>query len=181
MLPGVSGGLGHIVSQWAKSLGMTVIGTVLTADGARFSRSHGCDYPLIDADDGALRSEVMRVTNGRGVDYWVHQGDEHAMDAALFCMARFGHIAVLGNFSKPSMAIDAAALNQHSLTVSVPFLPDYFRQRTYLQRLAQNVFNEIDKKNIIPAVKTFPLNQALDAFNELNTRATMGALSLIPG
>lgn len=181
MLHGVSGGLGHILSQWAKSIGMTVIGTVFTTDEARFSRSHGCDYPLIDSDDGALRNEVMRITNGRGVDYWVHRGDEPYMDTALSCMARFGHIAVLGNHSKQSIAIDVAVLNQRSLTVSVPSLLDYLRQRSYLQRVAQKVFNEIEKKNVIPAIKTFPLNQASDAFTQLHTRETMEALSLILG
>ena len=181
MLQSAPGGLSHILSQWAKSIGMTVIGTVFTTDEARFSRSHGCDYPIVGSDDGALRNEVMRITNGRGVDYWVHHGKEHYMDTALSCMARFGHIAVLGNHSKQSIAIDVAALNQRSLTVSVPSLLDYLRQRSYLQRLAQKVFNEIEKKNIIPAIKTFPLNQASDAFNELNTRETMQALSLIPG
>jgi len=49
---------------------LIVIGTVSTAEKAKFSRDRGCDYPLVVADDTSLAAEVMRITNGRGVDYW---------------------------------------------------------------------------------------------------------------
>jgi NADPH2:quinone reductase len=177
MIEAVSGGLGHIISQWAKSLGLTVLGTVTTVDEARFSRDHGCDYPIITGSDSQLIAEVMRVTNGRGVEYWVQNDGGNQMGAVLSCMAFSGHIAFL---SDPSICIDVAALNQRSRTVSAPSCLDYARWRPFLQRIVHKLFMEIEKRNIVPAIESVPLSQAHSVFKRVEKRQVLGAMSLIP-
>lgn len=181
MIQSVSGGLGHILSQWARSMGLTVIGTVSTAEKAKFSRDHGCDHPLVVADDKPLVGQVMRITNGRGVDYWVQSNGAHGFDDAIACLSRCGRCAVIGNRDGQSIPLDVNMLKQRSLTVSAPACFDYFDDRSYLQRIAHQLFAKIQSRTIIPAIEKFPLSQATEAHNRFEGRQTMGAVVLIPG
>jgi NADPH:quinone reductase-like Zn-dependent oxidoreductase len=180
LIQAVAGGLGHLLSQWAKSMELTVIGTVSTKEKARFSRDRGCDYPIVIADDTPLASEVMRITNGRGVDYWVHSSGARELDTAAACLALCGHCAVIGDRDGQSIALDVKVLKQRSLTVSAPVCFDYFDDRTYLQRLAHQFFAKIQSRSIIPTTEIFPLNRAAEAHHRIESRQNMGAVVLFP-
>ncbi len=128
-----------------------------------------------------LAAEVMRITNGRGVDYWVHSSGAHGLDAAVACLSRCGHCAVIGDRDEQPIPIDVNVLKQRSLTVSAPVCFDYFDDRSYLQRLAHQLFAKIQSRTIIPAIEAFPLSQAAEAHNRIEARQTMGAVVLTPG
>jgi NADPH2:quinone reductase len=181
LIQAVSGGVGHLLSQWAKSMDLTVLGTVSTAEKARFSRDCGCDYPIVVANDTPLAAEVMRITNGRGVDFWVHSSGAHGLDTAVAGLSRCGHCAVIGDRDGQSIPIDLNVLKQRSLTVSAPVCFDYFDDRTYLQRLAHQLFAKIQSRTILPVIETFPLSQAAEAHRRIESRRTMGAVVLTPG
>ena len=181
LIQAVSGGVGHLLSQWAKSMDLTVIGTASTTDKAKFSRDLGCDHPIVAADDERLIAEVMRITNGRGVDYWVHGSGAHGFDAAIACLSRRGHCAVIGDRDGRPIPLDVNVLKHRSLTVSAPVCFDYLDDRTYLQRLAHQLFAKIESRAIIPVVEALPLSQAVEAHRRIEARRTMGALVLIPG
>jgi NADPH2:quinone reductase len=181
LIQAVAGGVGHLLSQWAKSMDLTVIGTVSSAEKARFSRDRGCDHPIVVADDAPLAAEVMRITNGRGVDYWVHSSGARGLDAAVACLSRCGHCAVIGDRDGQSIPLDVNALKQRSLTVSAPVCFDYFGDRPYLQRVARQLFAKIQSRTIIPAIEAFPLSQATEAHHRIEARQTMGAVVLTPG
>jgi NADPH:quinone reductase-like Zn-dependent oxidoreductase/uncharacterized protein YndB with AHSA1/START domain len=181
LIQAVSGGLGHLLGQWAKSMDLTVIGTVSTTAKARFSRDRGCDHPIVAADDMALTAEIMRITNGRGVDYWVQRGGARGLDAAIAGLSRCGHCAVIGDRDGRPIPLDVTALKQRSLTVSAPVCFDYLDDRPYLQRLAHQLFAKIQTRTIIPAVEAFPLSRATEAHQRIESGQTMGAVVLIPG
>jgi len=181
LIQAVAGDLGHLLSQWAKSMDLTVIGTVTTAEKARFSRDRGCDHPIVVADDTPLAAEVMRITNGRGVDYWVHSSGAHGIDIAVACLSRCGHCAVIGDRDGQPIPMDVNVLKQRSLTVSAPVCFDYFDDRHYLQRLARQLFAKIQSRTIIPAIEVFPMSQAVEAHNRIEARQTMGSVVLTPG
>jgi NADPH:quinone reductase-like Zn-dependent oxidoreductase len=181
LIQAVAGGVGHLLSQWAKSMDLTVLGTISTAEKAKFSRDRGCDYPLVVADDTPLAAEVMRITNGRGVNYWVHSSGAHGLDTAVACMSRCGHCAVIGDRDGQAIPIDVNVLKQRSLTVSAPVCFDYFDDRPYLQRLAHQLFAKIQNHTIIPAIEAFPLSQATEAHHRIESCQTMGAVVLTPG
>jgi NADPH2:quinone reductase len=178
LVQAVCGGLGHLLSQWAKSMGLTVIGTVSSAEKARFSRDRGCDYPIVVADNASLTAEVMRITNGRGVDYWVHSSGAHGFDTALACLSRCGHCALIGDRDGQSGSLDVNVLKQRSLTVSAPVSFDYFDDRLYLQHLAHQLFAKIQSRIIIPVVEVFPLSRASEAHHRIESRENMGAVAL---
>ena len=181
LIQAVAGGVGHLLSQWAKSMDLTVLGTISTAEKAKFSRDRGCDYPLVVADDTPLAAEVMRITNGRGVNYWVHSSGAHGLDTAVACLSRCGHCAVIGDRDGQAIPIDVNMLKQRSLTVSAPVCFDYFDDRPYLQRLAHQLFAKIQNHTIIPAIEAFPLSQATEAHHRIESRQNMGAVVLTPG
>jgi NADPH2:quinone reductase len=157
---------------------LTVIGTVSTIEKARFSREHRCDYPIVTAGDSAIEAEVMRITNGRGVDYWVHSSGARGLDNALACLSRCGHCAVIGDRDGQPIPLDVNELKQRSLTVSTPVCFDYLDDRTYLQRLAHQLFARIQSQKINPAIETFPLSQAAGAHHRIESRQNMGAVVL---
>ncbi len=181
MIQGVSGGVGHLLSQWAKSMDLTVIGTVSNTEKAKFSRDRGCDYPIVVADDFPLVAEVMRLTNEDGVDYWVHSSGGHELDAAVSCLSRCGHCAVIGDRDGQPISLDINVLKRRSLTVSAPVCFDYFNDQTYLQRISHQLFAKIQSHVITPAIEAFPLSQVTEAHNRIESRQTMGAVVLIPG
>ncbi|MBI4774189.1 MAG: SRPBCC family protein [Deltaproteobacteria bacterium] len=181
LIQSVAGGVGHLLSQWAKSMDLTVIGTVSTAAKGKFSRDLGCDHPIVAADDEGLTAEVMRITNGRGVDYWVHSGGAGGFDAAVACLSRRGHCAVIGDRDGRPIPLDVNVLKRRSLTVSTPVCFDYVDDRTYFQRLAHQLFAKIQSRTIVPAVETFPLSRAVEAHHRIEARQTVGAVVLIPG
>jgi len=181
LIQAVAGGVGHLISQWAQSMGLTVIGTVSTPDKAKFIRDLGCDHPIVDAQSQQLVDEVMRITNGRGVDCCVHTNGAQGLDTAVACMSRCGHLAVIGDRDEEPVPLDVKRLKQRSLTVSAPVCFDYIDDRPYLQRLAHQLFNKIQGRTIKPAIEAFPLSQAVEAHNRIETRQNMGAVVLIPG
>jgi len=181
MIQGISGGVGHLLSQWAKSLDLTVIGTVSTTEKAKFSRDRGCDYPIVVADDFPLVAEVMRITNDYGVDYWVHSSGGHKLDTAVNCLSSCGHCAVIGDCDEQPISLDINDLKRRSLTVSAPVCFDYFDNQTYLQRVSHQLFAKIQSRIIIPAIKAFPLSQVTEAHNRIESRQTMGAVVLTAG
>ncbi len=180
LIESVSGGLGHLLSQWAKSMDVTVIGTVSNTEKARFSRGRGCDYPLMATDYESIAAELMRITNGRGVDLWVHSSGANNLDTALECLAPCGQCAVIGDRESGSIVLDVNLLRKRSLTVSAPVCFEYFRDRRYLQRLAHQLFSRIQSRTIIPVTEMFPLSQAAEAHQRIESRQNMGAVVLVP-
>ncbi len=180
LIQSVSGDVGHLLSQWSKSLGLTVIGTVSNAEKAKFSRDHGCDHPIVVAGDQRLEGEVMRITNGRGVDFWVQSNGTHGLDEAVACMSRCGHCVVIGDHDEQPTPLNVNLLKQRSLTISAPVCFDYFEDRLYRQRIAHQFFAKIQNRTIIPAIKKFPLSQATQAHSQIEARQTMGAVVLTP-
>lgn len=177
LIQSIAGGLGHLLCQWAKSLNLKVMGTVSTVEKARFIRDLGCDFPIVLEEGIRLRDEVMRMTNGKGVDYGVHSND--GADDAFSCLARCGHMALIGDRGGQPVSIDTNTLKKQSLSVSVPVCFDYFDDRIYLQRLAHQYFTKIQSRSIIPAIETFHLSHAADAHKQIESRQNMGAIVLV--
>jgi NADPH2:quinone reductase len=180
LIQSVAGGLGHLLAQWARSMDMTVIGTVSSVDKAKFSRDHGCDHPLVvaDSDNDRLAAYIRRLTNGRGVDYWILSSGIEGLEAALGCLTRHGHCAVVGDRDGRSIPLDLKLLMKRSLTVSAPVIFDYIEDRSYLQRLSHQLFAKIQNGLLFPVIETYPLGEAAAAHARIESRQTTGAVAL---
>jgi NADPH:quinone reductase-like Zn-dependent oxidoreductase len=178
LIQSVAGGLGHLLAQWARSMDMTVIGTVSSVDKAKFSRDHGCDHPIVVTDSDRLAADIRRLTNGRGVDYWIHSSGIEGLGTALDCLTRHGHCAVVGDREGRSMPLDLNLLMKRSLTLSAPVIFDYIEDRSYLQRLSHQLFTKIQNGSLLPVIETHPLSEAAAAHARIESRLTTGAVAL---
>jgi NADPH2:quinone reductase len=105
-----AGGVGLILCQWAKHLGVTVIGVVSTAEKAELARAHGADHVLVGNAD--LPAQVKRITGGAMVPVVYDSVGKDTFMASLDCLAPLGMMVSYGNASGavPPVVADALVL-----------------------------------------------------------------------
>ncbi|HEY7903847.1 MAG TPA: quinone oxidoreductase, partial [Casimicrobiaceae bacterium] len=125
LLHAAAGGVGLIVSQWAKLLGLTVIGTVSSEQKAAVARAHGCDHVILyQREDVAKR--VRELTEGAGVNVVFDSVGKDTFAGSLDSLKRRGLLVCVGTASGPIPPIDAMQLAlKGSLFVTRPALADY--------------------------------------------------------
>ena len=128
---GAGGGLGHLGCQFAKALGLFVVGVDAREEGLRLARESGADV-VVDArgEKGKVVEEVKKVTNGKGVDACVNVSD-HPTAAALACAITKTHGALI-QMAQVRMVQDANTIGADVWVlqppeVSVPFHELIFR------------------------------------------------------
>ena len=125
LLHAAAGGVGLIVSQWAKILGLTVIGTVSSEAKAEVARAHGCDH-VIDYSHEDVAKRVRELTNGIGVNVVFDSVGKSTFAASLDSLKRRGLLVCVGTASGPIPPIDATQLAiKGSVYVTRPALADY--------------------------------------------------------
>lgn len=176
-----AGGTGLIATQWAKSLGATVIGTAGGADKVTLAKAHGCDH-VIDYRAEPFAPKVREVTGGRGVDVVYDGVGKDTFEASLDCLRPRGLMVSFGNASGVVSIPDITVLaRKGSLYVTRPTGAHYFSTRAVLLEGATALFAAISSGAIkIDAVQTFPLANAADAHRALEGRQTTGSVVLIP-
>src|SRR3954447_23530401 len=151
-----AGGVGQIVSQWAKHLGATVIGTVGSDDKAAVARAHGCDH-VLRYDDFA--EKVREITGGKGVPVVYDSIGKTTFANSLKCLAPRGILASFGESSGDPPPVDARTLgNMGSLFVTHPSLIYYTETRAELLETADDLFAMVGSGKIrIEITKSYPL------------------------
>ena len=116
LLHAAAGGVGLIVSQWAKLLGLNVIGTVSTEAKAEVARAHGCDHMILySREDVAKR--VREITDGVGVPVVFDSVGKDTFAGSLDSLKRRGLLVCVGTASGPIPPIDAHAARDEGLAV----------------------------------------------------------------
>lgn len=181
LIHAAAGGLGSLLSQWAKAGGARVIGTVGTEAKAILAQAQGCDATILYKQQDFV-PETLRLTEGRGADV-VYEGlGGDILTRSLQCLAPFGHAINLGQVGKPLDAVKLADLGpQKSLSVSVPGVFAYIRTHPDLQNAADEVFAMVASGAVKPVIgRTYPLTEIGAAHRALEAGETTGALVLIP-
>ncbi len=173
-----AGGVGLLVCAWARRLGATVLGTVSSEEKARIAREHGCEHVIVTRD--YRFAEAVQHACG-GADVVIDGLGDAARDENLAALARRGHWISLGQASGPLAPLPPDALVAKSLTFSRPVVFDYTATHEQLARRAEHVWNALADGSIRPPiVQRFALDAAADAHARLESRATVGALVLVP-
>ena len=175
-----AGGLGLLVSQWAKALGATVIGTVGSEDKAHVARE-SCDHVVV-SPDGRFADAVLAATGGRGVDVVVDGIGETAREQNMQAIAATGHWISVGAAASAWTPIDPAWLATKSLTFSRPVVFQYVMGATNAMRLRQmseRVFGALRDGILRPRITRYALAAAADAHRDLESRRTIGQVVLI--
>ncbi|MFJ6025452.1 quinone oxidoreductase family protein [Brevundimonas sp. NPDC092305] len=181
LLHAAAGGVGQILSQWAKSIGATVIGTVGSEAKAELARSLGCDHVILyDREDVAER--VKTITGGEGVAVAYDSVGKSTFESSLASLARRGTLVLFGNASGPVPPFDPLRLSRGgSLYVTRPTLFDYVSTVEELDESAAALFEVIRSGAVkIEIGQTVPLSKIRDAHETLEARKTTGSTILIP-
>ncbi|HEX4180430.1 MAG TPA: quinone oxidoreductase [Caulobacteraceae bacterium] len=176
-----AGGVGGILTQWAKALGATVIGAVGSPDKAAIARAQGCDH-VIEYRRQDVAAKVKEITGGSGVRVVYDGVGAATFEASLASLGRRGMLVSFGNASGPAPAIEPARLARGgSLFLTRPTLFDYVATNEELDASAAALFHVIETGAVkIEIGQTFPLAEARLAHEALEGRRTTGQTLLIP-
>ncbi|TFZ02531.1 hypothetical protein EZ313_14820 [Ramlibacter henchirensis] len=173
-----AGGVGLLLCAWSRRLGATVLGTVSSEAKARTAREHGCQQVIVTRD--YRFADAVRRECG-GADLIIDGLGEAAREENLAALAPCGHWVSLGQASGPLQPIDPEALVRKSATFSRPVVFDYVARPGLLAERAQRVWDALEQRVLRPPlIERFPLDAAARAHERLESRASMGALVLIP-
>ncbi len=176
-----AGGVGLIACQWAKALGVRMIGTVSSDEKAALARAHGCAETIVYTREDFV-ARVKALTGGAGVPVVYDSIGKDTFPASLDCLAPRGLFVSFGNASGPVAAFNLGLLAQKgSLFATRPTLMGYAAKRADLLAMADELFSMVAAGKVKADVRqTFPLAAAADAHRALESRATTGATLLIP-
>ena len=176
-----AGGVGLIACQWARALGVTMIGTVGSDEKAALAREHGCTHTIVYTRENFVE-RVKELTGGKGVPVVYDGIGKDTFPASLDCLAPRGMFVSYGNASGPVAAFNLGLLAQKgSLYATRPTLVTYAADRASLNAMASELFAMIKSGKIKADInQTFALKDAAAAHRALQGRQTTGATLLLP-
>lgn len=176
LLHAAAGGVGLIVSQWAKLLGLNVIGTVSSEAKAEVALAHGCDQIVFyRREDVAAR--VRELTGGKGVDVVFDSVGKDTFEASLGSLKRRGLMVCVGTASGPIAPFNPQMLAMKgSLFLTRPALADYIADPSEKAALADELFGHVAAGRIkIEINQRYALNDAVQAHRDLESGKTTGS------
>ena len=176
-----AGGVGLLACQWAKHLGVRVIGTVGSAEKAELARANGCEH-IIDYNRDNFVECVKDITAGEGVPVvYDSVGNATFMDS-LDCLKPRGTMVSFGQSSGKVEPFDIGVLSaKGALYLTRPTLFSYTPTRDELIYRANEVFDAVLSGAIhIHINQTYPLSEAATAHRDLENRRTTGSTLLLP-
>ena len=176
LLHAAAGGVGLIVSQWAKLIGLTVIGTVSTEEKAALARAHGCDHIIFYGRENVAQ-RVRELTGGAGVPLVLDSVGKDTFAGSLDSLKRRGLLVCFGTSSGPIPPIDALQLAMKgSVFVTRPALADYIADPAEKAVLAGELFDHVGAGRIrIEVNQHYALEDAVLAHQNLEARRTTGS------
>jgi NADPH2:quinone reductase len=176
LLHAAAGGVGLIVAQWAKLLGLRVIGTVSNDEKAAIARAHGCDETInYSHEDVAKR--VREMTNGVGVNVVFDSVGKTTFMSSLDSLKRRGMLVCVGTASGTIPPFDPQILAMKgSLYITRPALADYIADPAEKADLAGEIFGHVAAGRIkIEINQRYALEDAVQAHKDLEARKTTGS------
>ncbi|WP_030264254.1 quinone oxidoreductase family protein [Streptomyces sp. NRRL B-24484] len=176
LLHAAAGGVGLILCQWAKLLGLTVIGTVSTTEKAELARAHGCDH-VVHYREEDVAARVRELTGGEGVPVVFDSVGRTTFAGSLASLRRRGLLVCFGTASGPVPPIDAMQLALHgSVFVTRPALADYIADPAERAELAGELFGHVAAGRIrIEINQRYALKDAAQAHRDLEGGRTTGS------
>jgi len=181
LIHAAAGGVGAILTQWAKALGATVIGTAGSPEKAALARNHGADETILYRDED-VAARVRALTGGQGVRVVYDGVGAASFEGSLASLGRRGMLVSYGNASGPAPAVEPLRLSRGgSLFLTRPTLFDYVVTTEELDESASALFEVINSGAVkIGIGQTFPLSQTRQAHEALEGRETTGSTLLLP-
>jgi NADPH:quinone reductase len=175
-----AGGVGLIACQWARALGVTMIGTVSTDEKAQIARANGCAHTIVTSRED-IAARVREITDGKGVPVVYDSVGKDTLQASLDSLQPRGVLVSNGTSSGP-VVIDAMRLAvKGSLWLTRPAMVHYATPRAHMLQMADELFDLVLAGKISSEPRTtLPLEEAAEAHRLLEGRKTTGATVLVP-
>jgi len=177
----VAGGVGLIAVQWAKYLGVRVIGTTSSPEKAALAKSMGCDE-VINYTEENVAERVRELTEGNGVPVVYDGVGQATLESSLDSLSPFGLLASFGSASGPVKNFDTGILGaKGSLYLTRPSLMTYVASDEALQSNTAELFEVVNSGAVkVEVNQTYALADAAKAHQDLEDRKTTGSTVLLP-
>jgi NADPH2:quinone reductase len=174
-----AGGVGLIAMQWAKALGVTVIGTAGSPEKAALAKSYGADHVILYREENIVE-RVREITRGAMVPVVYDSVGKDTFQASIDCLAPFGLMVSFGNSSGAVPPVALTAL-KGSLYITRPSLAPHTERRANLLEIAGDLMKMVVSGKIrIEIDQRYALADAAQAHRDLQDRKTTGSTILLP-
>jgi NADPH2:quinone reductase len=176
-----AGGVGLIACQWARALGVTMIGTVGSDEKGELAKAHGCTH-IINYNKENFVERVKEITGGKGVPVVYDSIGKDTFIGSLDCLSPLGTMVSYGSASGPVPPFSLNELaSRGSLFVTRPTLFSYAAKRSDLEAMAADLFRMVDSGKVkIEINQRYALSDVQQAHSDLEARKTTGSTILLP-
>ncbi len=176
-----AGGVGLIACQWARAIGVTMIGTVGSDEKGELAKAHGCSH-VINYNKENFVERVRDITAGKGVPVVYDSIGKDTFTGSLDCLSPLGMMVSFGSASGPVPPFGMGELaSRGSLFLTRPSLMDYTAKREDLETMAAQLFSMVESGKVkIDIRQRYALKDVVQAHHELEARKTTGSSILIP-
>jgi NADPH2:quinone reductase len=180
LIHAAAGGLGLILTQWAKRLGATTIGTVGSDAKAQLALDHGLDHAILYREDDFVAA-TRALTGGRGVDAAFDGIGGDTLARTLDCVRPFGMVASIGQAGGPLAPLSLSEIGpRRSLSLSRPSVFAYANDPVSYAEGAAALFAVLAGGLDVTVGAEYPLADAADAHRLLEGGRSVGSLLLVP-
>ena len=174
-----AGGVGLIACQWAKAMGLQLIGTAGSDEKCALAKEHGAAFVINYAREDFV-ARVKEITSGKGVKAVYDSVGKDTFDRSLDCLRPFGLMASFGNASGPVAPFSPGILGpKGSLYVTRQTLFSHITTRETTQEMADELFDMVTSGKVkIRIDQRFPLADVAEAHRSLEARKTTGCTIL---
>ncbi|HSW20887.1 MAG TPA: quinone oxidoreductase [Ramlibacter sp.] len=175
-----AGGVGLIACQWARALGLQLIGTAGSDEKCALAKAQGASH-VINYSREDVVARVKEITGGRGVKVVYDSVGKDTWDKSMDCLAPFGLLASFGSSSGPVPPFAPAVLGaKGSIFVTRQTLFTHIATRESTQAMADDLFEAvISGKVTIRIDQRYPLADVQQAHRDLEARKTTGSTVLV--
>jgi NADPH2:quinone reductase len=176
-----AGGIGLIAGQWARALGVNMIGTVGSDEKAALAKAHGCAH-VINYTTENFVERVKEITGGKGVPVVYDSIGKDTFTGSLDCLSRRGLMVSFGNASGPVPPLKLSELaSRGSLSVTRPTLGDFIATRETLDATSGDLFGMVKTGQVIIEInQRYALKDVAQAHIDMEARKTTGSTILTP-
>ena len=176
-----AGGVGLIACQWARALGVNLIGTVGSDQKGELAKQHGATH-VINYNKEDFVARVKEITGGRGVPVVYDSIGADTFTGSLDCLSPLGTMVSFGSASGPVPPFSLNELaSRGSLFITRPTLFTYSAKREDLEAMAADLFDVVGSGKVkIEINQRYALKDAAQAHIDLEGRKTTGSTILLP-
>lgn len=176
-----AGGVGLIACQWARAIGVTMIGTVGSDEKAALAKAHGCTH-VINYNTENFVERVREITEGKGVPVVYDSIGKDTFLGSLDCLSPLGMMVSFGNASGPVPEFSLNELaSRGSLFITRPSLMSHTAKRSDLEQMAAQLFGMLESGKVkVDIRQRYRLSEVAQAHRDLEARKTTGSSLLIP-